>query len=90
MPAIRAMLRAGPRIFQMASFNSLKTKKGILDIEVGSTFAELPAAPVRGMIRVVTDGTATQVGAAANGGGSANVLVWYNGTAWHIIGGLTT
>jgi hypothetical protein len=74
----------------MASFNSLKAKKGQLDLEAGVTFANLPAAPTLGMIRVVTDATQTVVGSAANGGGSAKVLVWYNGTAWRVMGGTAT
>lgn len=74
----------------MASFNSLKTKKGQLDIEAGVTFANLPSPATAGMVRMVTDGTETTVGAAADGGGSAKVLVWYNGTAWRIIGGTDT
>ena len=74
----------------MASFNSLKAKKGQLDLEAGVTFANLPSPAALGMIRVVTDGTETTVGAAANGGGSAKVLAWYNGTAWRIMGGTDT
>lgn len=74
----------------MASFNSLKTKKGQLDIEgTGVAFADLPATPALGMIRVVNNATETGPGKVANGGGSAKVLVWYNGTAWRIIGGVT-
>lgn len=76
-----------PRIHKMASFNSLKAKKGQLDIEVGVTFANLPTPPALGMIRMVTDATQTIVGKTANGGGSAKVLVWYNGTAWRVLGG---
>lgn len=50
-------------------------------------FASLPAEPALGMVRVVNNATETIVGKAANGGGSAKVLVWYNDTAWRIIGG---
>jgi len=74
----------------MASFNSLKTKKGQLDIEVGVTFASLPSPATPGMIRMVTDATQTTVGQIANGGGSAKVLVWYNGTNWRVFGGTHT
>jgi hypothetical protein len=74
----------------MTRFNGLRARKGILDLNEAVTFANLPAAPTLGMIRVVSDGTATIVGSAANGGGSAKVLVWYNGTAWRIIGGTAT
>lgn len=73
----------------MASYNSLKTRKGQLDIEVGVTFANLPSPAALGMIRIVTDATETAPGKLANGGGSAKVLVWHNGTAWRIIGGVT-
>jgi hypothetical protein len=72
----------------MATFNSLKTAKGQLDVQgAGVAFAALPASPTLGMIRVVNNATETIVGKVANGGGSAKVLVWYNGTAWRIIGG---
>ncbi len=75
----------------MASFNSLKTKKGQLDIEgAGVTFANLPSPATLGMVRVISDATETTVGAAANGGGAAKVLAWYNGTAWRIMGGTDT
>lgn len=71
----------------MATFNSLKARKGQLNLDQGVTFANLPASPTLGMIRVVTDATQTIVGKAANGGGSAKVLVWYNGAGWRIMGG---
>jgi hypothetical protein len=71
----------------MATFNSLKARKGQLDINQAVAFANLPASPTLGMIRVVNNATETVVGKAANGGGTAKVLVWYNGTAWRIIGG---
>jgi hypothetical protein len=72
----------------MATFNSLKAAKGQLDVQgPGVAFAALPAAPTLGMIRVVNNATETEVGKAPNGGGTAKVLVWYNGTSWRIIGG---
>jgi hypothetical protein len=75
----------------MASFNSVKAKKGQLDVQgAGVAFASLPSPAELGMIRVVNNATETTVGAAADGGGSAKVLVWYNGTAWRIIGGTDT
>lgn len=75
----------------MASFNSLKAKKGQLDIEgPGVTFANLPSPATLGMVRVISDATQTIVGSAANGGGSAKVLAWYNGTAWRVMGGTAT
>lgn len=71
----------------MAEYNSLKARKGQLDLNAGVTFANLPATPTLGMIRVVTDATETIVGRLANGGGSSKVLAWWNGTAWRIMGG---
>ena len=63
---------------------------GLLAITDPVNFADLPASPRLGYIAVVGDATETTVGAAANGGGAAKVLVWYNGTAWRIIGGTDT
>lgn len=74
----------------MATFNSLKAAKGQLDLNQAVAFADLPASPTLGMIRVVNNATETTVGAAADGGGTAKVLVWYNGTAWRIMGGTDT
>ena len=71
----------------MARFNSLRSMLGRLDLNAAVTFASLPASPTLGMVRVVSDATQTIVGKVANGGGSAKVMVWYNGTAWRIIGG---
>jgi hypothetical protein len=70
----------------MASFNSLKAKKGQLDLEAGVTVANLPATPTLGMIRFVTDATSPAAGSAPTGGGSAKALVWYNGAAWRVVG----
>jgi hypothetical protein len=70
----------------MASFNSLKAKKGALDLQAGVTVATLPSPPALGMIRYVTDATSPTAGSAPTGGGSAKALVWYNGTAWRVIG----
>lgn len=72
----------------MASFNSLKAKKGQLDLEAGSTVANLPAASTYTgyPVRVVTDATSPTAGQAPTGGGSAKALVWNNGTAWRVIG----
>jgi hypothetical protein len=72
----------------MAEYNSLKTRKGQLNLEgSGVAFADLPSPATLGMVRVVNNATQTIVGKVANGGGSAKVLVWYNGTAWRIMGG---
>ncbi len=51
------------------------------------TVSTLPASPVLGRIAVVTDGTAALAwGATATGGASTKYLVWYNGSAWTILG----
>jgi hypothetical protein len=72
----------------MASFNSLKAKKGQLDLEQGTTVAALPAASTYTgyPIRVVTDATSPAAGSAPTGGGSARALVWNNGAAWRVVG----
>jgi hypothetical protein len=38
------------------------------------------------MIRRVTNASSPAVGSAVAGGGSAAALVWYNGSAWRVIG----
>lgn len=70
----------------MASFNSLKAKKGQLDLEAAVTVAALPAAGTYNgyPLRVVSDATAPAVGSAPVGGGSAKALVWHNGTGWKV------
>jgi hypothetical protein len=70
----------------MASYNSLQAKKGILDLQAGVTVASLPSPATLGMVRVVTDATSPAAGSAPTGGGSAKALVWYNGTAWRVMG----
>jgi len=52
----------------------------------GDLFANLPTAPVLGMIRRVSDATVNRGGAVVSAGGGANkILAWYNGTAWHVL-----
>ena len=51
------------------------------------TVATLPASPTIGRLAVITDGTAgLSWGATAVGGSSTKYLVWYNGSAWTVIG----
>ena len=50
------------------------------------TVATLPGTPAVGMIARVTDATTPVVGMTVAGGGAAAALVWYNGTAWSVIG----
>jgi hypothetical protein len=50
------------------------------------TVANLPAAPVEGMLCAVTDATLNTWGSVVAGGGANHVLAYYNGTAWTIAG----
>jgi hypothetical protein len=50
------------------------------------TFANLPAAPVEGMMCGVTDSNTVVWGANVAGGGANHVLAYYNGTAWTVAG----
>lgn len=56
-----------------------------LYLDTGVTVANLPAGPVGRILRV-TDANAPTVGNTVAGGGAANALVWYNGSAWKVIG----
>lgn len=51
------------------------------------TYTTLPASPAAGMFAYITDATTSQLGATASAGsGSNKVLLWYNGSAWIIVG----
>ena len=50
------------------------------------TVATLPSPPVVGEIARVTNATSPSIGSTVTGGGTANALVWYNGSAWTVIG----
>lgn len=47
-------------------------------------FSALPAAPVEGMLAVVSDASVATWGTAIAGGGANRVLAYYNGTAWTV------
>ena len=58
-------------------------------------FADLPAAPTVGTVAAITDGKAANCAdgtcttwstAVSGGGGSLNLLLWYNGVVWSLIG----
>lgn len=50
-------------------------------------YAGLPSNPQRGMIAVVTDANSNAWGdVIGSGGGTDVVLVWYNGSAWTVVG----
>ena len=52
-----------------------------------NTVGSLPAAAAgnAGQIQYVTDANATTIGSTVAAGGSNKVLVWSNGSAWHIM-----
>ncbi len=58
---------------------------GVVALSPG-TFASLPASPTKGMIAAITNSTVNTFGATVAGGGVNNVLAWYNGSAWTVIG----
>ena len=63
--------------------------KDDLAIQDGTTVALLPTSPTArvGNITRVTDGAASLTwGATVTGGGTAQYLVWYNGTKWTVLG----
>ncbi len=63
--------------------------KDDLAITDGLAVADLPTAPTArvGNITRVTDGAAALAwGATVTGGGTAQYLVWYNGTNWTVLG----
>jgi hypothetical protein len=49
-------------------------------------FASLPPAPVPGTLAVVTDSSTSTWGSTVAAGGTAQVLAWWNGTDWTVIG----
>jgi hypothetical protein len=70
----------------MAESNSYKSRRGEFELLAGVTVANLPSSPAVGMIRRVTNASSPAVGSTVAGGGSAAALVWYNGSAWRVIG----
>ena len=60
---------------------------GSIHTAAAYTVAGLPATPATGMYAYVTDGQAALAwGATALGGGAAKYLVWWNSTAWTVVG----
>lgn len=56
-------------------------------IFAGQAVANLPAHPVKGMLAVVTNCTTSAHGATVGpNSGANNVLAWYNGTNWTVVG----
>lgn len=78
---------AGPssRTAGMSEFNFL-TARNAVTVAGLPTLTSTPVPAALGQIRVVSDATAPAVGSAPAGGGTARALVWFNGTAWRVIG----
>lgn len=49
-------------------------------------YASLPASPSAGMILRVSNANTNTWGTSITGTGADNVLAWYNGSAWTVIG----
>jgi hypothetical protein len=49
-------------------------------------FAELPSSPKVGMLRTITDSSTATWGATIAGSGANQVLAWFNGTNWTVVG----
>lgn len=52
----------------------------------GVTYANRPATPAIGMIVCITDSNTATWGATIAGGGANNVIAFYNGTNWTVVG----
>jgi len=50
------------------------------------TFATLPVGVTPGTQAYITDCNTGVWGAVAAGGGTIHALLWFNGTAWHVLG----
>jgi len=48
------------------------------------TFANLPPSPAAGMVACVSDSSINTWGSTIAGGGTFNVLAFYNGTNWTV------
>lgn len=49
-------------------------------------FADLPGVPTLGMVRTITDSSTAVWGANIAGSGANQVLGWWNGSNWTVIG----
>jgi hypothetical protein len=86
-----AQIEAGvtPNIYASPNVGTLKTvlhNMNTADFPLAGPVSGLPIGPAEGMLMPVTDATVTTVSTVVVGGGSNHVLVYYNGTAWKIIG----
>ncbi len=69
-----------------SDFKTRKIFNGHINLEA-TTVASLPsAASNTGDMYRVTDANAPSMGATVSGGGSANAMVWSNGTNWTVFG----
>lgn len=66
---------------------AIHTISAAVRLSKGYTVATLPSGKPVGTTAYVTDGTAALAwGVTVTGGGSTPYLVWYNGTAWTVVG----
>jgi hypothetical protein len=63
-----------------------RVQNGALALDKAYTVAALPGSPTLGMQAVVSDALAPAWGVTVSAGGSAKALVWYNGSAWTVVG----
>lgn len=59
---------------------------GVPTLNLAPTTWEQLSAPVLGMIACISDSSTNVIGAVIAGGGTHNVLAFYNGTNWTVAG----
>lgn len=79
--------RDGTSPNQMTANIDLNSHQILNQVFNGFTFSTLPS-PTLGRVAFIIDGPASQAWGAtiSSGGGSTSYLLWYNGTAWTVIG----
>lgn len=80
MGLVGGALYANVSTIQYAQYGNL------LAIGPATTFAGLPSPPSQGMIRAVTDSSVNTWGTTITGGGANNVIAYYNGSNWTVMG----
>jgi len=65
-----------------------KAQKNLGMTTTGQTFAQANVSPTAGQQVYITDGASGHVNGdvIAAGGGTTPYLIWYNGTAWTVVG----
>lgn len=57
-----------------------------VNLDPPATFATLPRTPTIGQLAIVSDSSTAAWGAVIAGGGANQVLAFWNGTAWKVLG----